>query len=401
MGKSSAAETPGAHSTVEKKRRRLHPIRRIAKFLLGGSKQKKKRDTTTDGNQEPEGKTCHGASRWQNVLPFLEPLIALDPKLSFIEDRILKRPTQSANEKARQQQRQQPKPEPPRTLRDLQQRVQDENVFCNCDECAPKYYKISTTNSHGTIRDVPSTSQRALSSTTTTQKQSFLTPSQLRNSAAAAIGPQLELRFHGTYEAMSLVRHHIAWLDATYIHPSATPTPAVKQLGALLTTWHPHLSSANLRHTLSTRQLATLFSHLNTVFFNGCIPPTTPPSPPASATSATRPRIASGKAASTRCSAPRYCCTRVCGVANTPPHMATAPLTQKNHHHHHHHPAIQKTPLLAQSLPASPPSSTKCPTPTSKHTPAPRVPRTPRPSGPSATAARGSVWPPSSNTSPP
>ncbi|KAE8855764.1 hypothetical protein PTNB73_10050 [Pyrenophora teres f. teres] len=273
MGKSSAAETPGAHSTVEKKRRRLHPIRRIAKFLLGGSKQKKKRDTTTDGNQEPEGKTCHGASRWQNVLPFLEPLIALDPKLSFIEDRILKRPTQSANEKARQQQRQQPKPEPPRTLRDLQQRVQDENVFCNCDECAPKYYKISTTNSHGTIRDVPSTSQRALSSTTTTQKQSFLTPSQLRNSAAAAIGPQLELRFHGTYEAMSLVRHHIAWLDATYIHPSATPTPAVKQLGALLTTWHPHLSSANLRHTLSTRQLATLFSHLNTVFFNGCIPP--------------------------------------------------------------------------------------------------------------------------------
>ncbi|KAL7780255.1 hypothetical protein CFE70_010277 [Pyrenophora teres f. teres 0-1] len=255
MGKSSAAETPGAHSTVEKKRRRLHPIRRIAKFLLGGSKQKKKRDTTTDGNQEPEGKTCHGASRWQNVLPFLEPLIALDPKLSFIEDRILKRPTQSANEKARQQQRQQPKPEPPRTLRDLQQRVQDENVFCNCDECAPKYYKISTTNSHGTIRDVPSTSQRALSSTTTTQKQSFLTPSQLRNSAAAAIGPQLELRFHGTYEAMSLVRHHIAWLDATYIHPSATPTPACQSTA--------HAVDAPTRHALLTPQHG-VFQRLHT-----------------------------------------------------------------------------------------------------------------------------------------
>ena len=261
MGKSSAAETPGAHNTVEKKRRRLHPVRRIAKFLLGRRKQKKEEENTTDSHHEHEGKTCHGASRWQNVLPFLEPLIALDPKLSFIEDRILKRPAPTANKK--EQPEQQSKPDPPRTLRDLQQRVQDEDVFCNCDECAPKYYKISTAASHGTIRDLPGTQTRS-------SKCGFLTQPQLKN---AAVGPHLDLAFHGTYEAMSLVRHHIAWLDATYIHPSASPTPAVKQLRAILTTWQPHLSSPNLRHTLSTRQLNTLFTHLNAVFFNSCVPP--------------------------------------------------------------------------------------------------------------------------------
>ncbi|RMZ73748.1 hypothetical protein GMOD_00004536 [Pyrenophora seminiperda CCB06] len=257
MGKSSAADAPGAHHTVEKKkRRRLHPVRRIAKFLLGRSKQKERE---TPGTQhEHEGKTCHGASRWQNVLPFLEPLIALDPKLSFIQDRILKRPAPTANEKEPCS-----KPEPPRTLQHVQQRVQDEDVFCDCDECAPKYYKVGTAASHGVIRDVLSTQTRST-------KCSFLTQLQLKT---ATTGPRLDLTFHGTYEAMSLVRHHMAWLDATYIHPSASPTPAVKQLRALVTTWHPHLSSSNLRHTLSTRQLNALFTHLNTVFFNGCVPP--------------------------------------------------------------------------------------------------------------------------------
>ncbi|KAI0582511.1 hypothetical protein TUN199_06260 [Pyrenophora tritici-repentis] len=269
MGKSSTfTETTATHNCVEKKkRRRLHPVRRIARLLLGGSKSKREgRDTTSaDGdNHETEGKTCYGASRWQNVLPFLEPLIALDPKLSFIEDRILKRPTPTTSEKVRQQQH---KPEPPRTLRHLQQRVQDEDVFCNCDECAPKYYKISTTASHGTIRDLPP--QDSQSTTSTKKTRSFQTPLQLKT--PTPILPTLTLRFHGgTYEAMTLVRHHIAWLDATYLHPSASPTVAVKKLRTLLTAWHPHLSSANLRHTLSTHQLATLFSHLNAVFFAGC-----------------------------------------------------------------------------------------------------------------------------------
>ncbi|KAA8612387.1 hypothetical protein A1F94_006769 [Pyrenophora tritici-repentis] len=272
MGKSSTfTETTATHNCVEKKkRRRLHPVRRIARLLLGGSKSKREgRDTTSaDGdNHETEGKTCYGASRWQNVLPFLEPLIALDPKLSFIEDRILKRPTPTTSEKVRQQQH---KPEPPRTLRHLQQRVQDEDVFCNCDECAPKYYKISTTASHGTIRDLPP--QDSQSTTSTKKTRSFQTPLQLKT--PTPILPTLTLRFHGgTYEAMTLVRHHIAWLDATYLHPSASPTVAVKKLRTLLTAWHPHLSSANLRHTLSTHQLATLFSHLNAVFFAGCVPP--------------------------------------------------------------------------------------------------------------------------------
>jgi hypothetical protein len=72
---------------------------------------------------------------------------------------------------------------------------------------------------------------------------------------------------------MTLVRHHIAWLDATYIHPSARPTPSVHHLRSLVSTWHSHITSPDLRNSLSTTQLNDLFGHLNRVFFSDSVPP--------------------------------------------------------------------------------------------------------------------------------
>jgi hypothetical protein len=87
-------------------------------------------------------------------------------------------------------------------------------------------------------------------------------------------GPELNLRLYGDYESMRLVRHHIAWLDHTYLQqPSPKPNFNILQIKSLLQTWHPHLTSPNLRDTFSKTQGLHLTSLLNTIFFSNAIPP--------------------------------------------------------------------------------------------------------------------------------
>ncbi|KAG9188201.1 hypothetical protein G6011_02124 [Alternaria panax] len=263
MGNPPVLETHNASNNTatkeKKKRRRIHPIRRIARLILGSGKRQKNEDVRRHDQLE-EGKTCHGPSRWHNLLPFLEPLFALDPKLSFIEDRILGRtaPTTTPHDDDNFTL--------PKDLASLKNAVEEADLPCTCDECAPKLYKISTLASHGAIEDRRNRPAQL-------QPKHTRTFSYQNDKRAFGLGPQLALKFHGTYEAMTLVRHHVAWLDATYLHPSARPTPSVHHLRSLVATWHPHLASSDLRSSLSTTQLNNLFAHLNRVFFSDQVPP--------------------------------------------------------------------------------------------------------------------------------
>jgi hypothetical protein len=246
------SQTDGtAEKLMPRKRRRIHPIRRVARLILGTGEKKKKKSDLTLADQA-EGKTCHGPSRWHNLLPFLEPLFVLDPKLLFIEDHILKRPQppQAFHRDSASQ--------TPRNIDELRRTVEETKSPCTCDECSPKLYKISRASTHGTIND-----RRDRSSTF---------PSSYQNRRDVGLGPELKLKFHGDYEAMALVRHHIAWLDATYLHPSSRPTPSVLHLQSLLSTWSSNLAGLDMRETMSTLQLNDLFVHLNRVFFSDCVP---------------------------------------------------------------------------------------------------------------------------------
>jgi hypothetical protein len=299
MGKPRVLETKDAgHTTAataqtrkeeqgktEKKRRKIHPIRRIARFLLGSeekqqrkennARQRRQRQRQRLGDHLDEGKTCHGPSRWHNLLPFLEPLFAIDPKLSFIEDRILGRCSAVQHHHQQQQPQDSTTTTPtthPKSLVELQQYVQEADAPCTCDECAPKLYKISTAASHGVIHD-HLTTRHAARNKNQRKPCSFTYKTSATAAATTSPSPHLTLRFYGTYESMTLVRHHIAWLDATYLHPSARPTPSVLHLRSLLSAWYPHLSAPDLRSSLSPAQLNTLFKHLNRVFYADCVPP--------------------------------------------------------------------------------------------------------------------------------
>ncbi|USP79285.1 hypothetical protein yc1106_06559 [Curvularia clavata] len=253
MGNPPVSGNTSAINPTVKRRRRLHPLRRIARLILGHPKTPTTRQQIRDHEQ---GEICHGPSKWHYLLPFLEPLISLDPKLSFVEDRILGRIPQPPAEADIT--------DAPRNLDELRRDVQEADVPCDCDECAPKLYKISSTKSHGIIKDQLTTQSR-------NQRSKGLSyENQPKN---VSPGSYLRLRFRGDYEAMALVRHHMAWLDATYLHPSAHITPAVHHLRSLLKTWHPQITGLDMRHTLSVAQLSTLFNHLNRVFFSGCVPP--------------------------------------------------------------------------------------------------------------------------------
>lgn len=194
------------------------------------------------------------------LLPFLEPLISLDPKLAFVQDRILRTsPPPPKTETT----------DAPRSLDELRREVQEADVPCECDECAPKLYKISTTKSHGIIKDGQKKNQTN-NSNRSGRSKGF---SYQKQPSHVSPGSYLKLRFCGDYEAMALVRHHMAWLDATYLHPSAHLTPAVHQLRSLVKAWHPQLTGLDMRRTLSVGQMSALFGHLNRVFFSDCIPP--------------------------------------------------------------------------------------------------------------------------------
>ncbi|KAF1831182.1 hypothetical protein BDW02DRAFT_463857, partial [Decorospora gaudefroyi] len=242
-------------------RRRIHPVRSVARFLcylcVAGSAAKKtmrRQQRSALGDQEEE-RICRGASRWHSLLPFLEPLFVIDPKLLFIEDHILGREEQSIHSRPRDTD----VFDIPRTVEELVARAKEASTPCDCDMCAPKLYKIVNEASHGRIQ------QQCRAS------QPFTSAARHPDPEA---GPSLRLKFHGDYEAMSLVRHHIAWLENTYLHPSSTSksTSAVQHLHSLLQTWQPHLSASNLQTSTSSAQLHTLFTHLNRVFFNNNVP---------------------------------------------------------------------------------------------------------------------------------
>jgi hypothetical protein len=73
---------------------------------------------------------------------------------------------------------------------------------------------------------------------------------------------------------MRLVRHHIAWLDKTYLHvPQGKTTPLVLQLQNLLQAWNPNLTGLDMRQTISSTQQLHLIALLNQVFFFNAIPP--------------------------------------------------------------------------------------------------------------------------------
>jgi hypothetical protein len=239
----------GRKGDASKKRRCIHPIRRLARLILGCGKKK---DNGQLVDQE-KGRTCQGASRWHNLLPFLEPLFTVDPKLLFIEDHILGRPSAQSSTSTFST---------PLNLDELKRRVEEASPPCTCDECSPTLYKISKASSHGTISD-----RRNRPPGNRTIRDSF------QNRRDVGLGPVLKLRFHGDYEAMTLVRHHVAWLDATYLHPSSRPTPSVRHLQSLLHTWDTNIIGPDMRHSISPAQLNTLFDHLNRVFFSGCVPP--------------------------------------------------------------------------------------------------------------------------------
>ncbi|KAF1937662.1 hypothetical protein EJ02DRAFT_330215, partial [Clathrospora elynae] len=195
---------------------------------------------------------CRGPSILHNLLPFLEPLFAVYPKLLFIEDHILRRPPAPHNHEAF---------ETPRSLDELKSRVIESSLPCDCDECNPKLYQISTRISHGIIHSQTDSSHGC--------SARFFQKQRVTNDPR----PGLKLRFHGDYEAMHLVRHHVAWLDKTYLqNSSSNSTSRVQQLKSLLHIWHPHITGADMRHSISTTQLQTLFTHLNDVFFSGSVP---------------------------------------------------------------------------------------------------------------------------------
>lgn len=237
--------------TITTKKRRLHPVRRLARLLFKAcscSQPKSHLDVTEH--------TCRGPSFLHNLLPILEPFLTLDPKLLFIEDHILRRTQASYNGEARPG---------PSSLSELRTRVQKSSALCDCDcdECAPKLYRLSEHSSHGTIQ----TGHCALNR----KSPRF---SHVHSTPTSPPSPQFTLRFYGSYEAMRLTRHHTAWLDETYLqHPSTLDTPSVQQLQTLLRVWRTHLSGADLRQSMSVTQMQHLITQLNRVFFHNAVPP--------------------------------------------------------------------------------------------------------------------------------
>lgn len=222
------------------KARRLHPFRRIARLILISRR-------VPQLPEHPSQQACRGPSILHNLLPILEPLFAIDPKLLFIEDRIIgrERPTYPASDTRL-----------PSNLQELNVQVQSASAPCNCDECEPKLYQLSDGSSHGNIQ--------ILTGIKRPRKSRFTRAPRL----AQVPRPKLSLRLYGDYEAMRLVRHHIAWLDQTYLQESR----AILQMKSLVETWKPNLSCTNMRQSISRTQLQQLFAQLNKVFFFDSVP---------------------------------------------------------------------------------------------------------------------------------
>ncbi|KAF2853645.1 hypothetical protein T440DRAFT_466029 [Plenodomus tracheiphilus IPT5] len=234
----------GTGQATEK--RRLHPLRQIAHLILKVRKQPKKQNVNHQ-------RICCGPTVLYNLLPFLEPFFIFDPKLRVIEDRIIGRTPQPPDHDG--------SVKLPSSLDELNLWVREEAPVCYCDECAPKSYRLQDERSHGRIRHFD-------------QEQKIRSKGFSRVAAPHTTPhPELSLKLYGDYEAMRLVRHHIAWLDYTYLHPSCSKDALdVSQLRSLLHVWKPNLIASDLRSSISTVQLQHLFQQLNQVFFFGAVP---------------------------------------------------------------------------------------------------------------------------------
>jgi hypothetical protein len=239
----------GGHETsvtsgIEKKCR-PHPLRRIAQFICTF------RNRPESKSQLPEH-TCVGPSFLHNFLPILEPFLLLDLDLLFIEDRILGRqqaPQIGESHKV------------PSDLQELKTWVKDATIPCDCDVCSPLLYQLGIKSSHGNM--IYRMQTRSNGSRTFRRAQNTPLVPQ----------PELSLRFYGEYEAMRLVRHHVTWLDNTYLQsPPEDGNLKVLQLKGLLHNWNPNLTGQDMRHTMSSAQFLHLIKLLNQIFFFGAVP---------------------------------------------------------------------------------------------------------------------------------
>lgn len=220
-----------------------HPLRTVTRLLCKFRGQTKHRE-------KPEH-TCNGPSFLHNLLPILEPFLLLNPRLLYIEDRILGRqqtPRSDLSHKV------------PTNFGELKTWVNERSTLCDCDECAPQLYQLGQDSSHGTIRyDSYDTNQASAGFL-----RPYLTPTLTL--------PKLNLRLYGEYEAMRLVRHHVAWLDKTYMHSLPKKNLDILRLRSLLQTWNPNLTGQDMRQSMSSIQMIHLVKLLNKVFFFGAIP---------------------------------------------------------------------------------------------------------------------------------
>ena len=197
---------------------------------------------------------CRGPSLLHNLLPVLEPFLIVKPKLVFLEDHILRRKQEVDHGQAAFKL--------PSRLDELSSWVKEESALCDCDECSPKQYSVGKSKSHGKIK----TDKRALQG----RSVRFSYASQDNTHVQQ---PTLKLRFYGDYEAMHLVRNHIAWLDQTYLQGSGGENcRATMQLKSLLQMWGPNLTGSDMRQSISRGQLQNLFPLLNQIFFFNALP---------------------------------------------------------------------------------------------------------------------------------
>ena len=223
--------------------RRFDPLRRITRLLcrIRGRPQR-----------QVAGRGCKGPSLLHNLLPILEPFLLLSPNLLFVEDRILGRqraPHSGTLFKT------------PSSLDELNCWARHATSPCDCDECAPWLYELSSNSAHGAIRfhsrDDESKPARFFQA----------------HRASNVPRPKLNLRLYGEYEAMRLVRVHVAWLDSTYLQSSQEEDGfEVLQLKSLLRVWNQNLTGIDMRQTMSRPQLLHLIAILSKIFFFDAVP---------------------------------------------------------------------------------------------------------------------------------
>ena len=226
------------------KTRRVHLFRRVAPFVRGFRGRK-------DGKSEVTEHACKGPTVLHNLLPILEPFLLFQPKLLYLEDRILGRERAPRSDDSHKV---------PSSTDELKRWSKDAAMPCDCDQCAPWLYQFDSEGSHGLIRrQCPIVKQKARGF------QARHRPTEPR--------PELHLRLYGEYEAMRLVRYHIDWLDKNYLHQATQDNTNVQQLKSLLQLWEPHLTSHDMRESMSRAQHLDLISLLNKLFFFNAIPP--------------------------------------------------------------------------------------------------------------------------------